>query len=317
MRRLKTVMMLFVVFMLFAGFALFAGEEGGEKAKGEIVMGALWQNMANEFLKEIQAGAQRRAKELGVKLLEADGQGKPELQISQCENYIAQGVDAVILHPYDREACAPIVDMCNEAGVVIILCNSRTTNMDRASAFVGSDDVNAGEIEMQFIADKLGGKGGVVIIHGPNGHSAEINRTKGNYNILKKYPQMKVLAEQTANWDRAQGMELTENWLTAGMPIKAVVGQNDEMALGALMAVEAAGKQDEIFIIGIDAIADALQAVKDRRLDATVFQDGQGQGYGSVDVAYRIIQGEEVPFMNDIPFVLVTPENVGKYLGTR
>jgi ABC-type sugar transport system substrate-binding protein len=83
MRRLKTVIMLFVVFMLFAWFALFAGEEGGEKAKGEIVMGALWQNMANEFLKEIQAGAQRRAKELGVKLLEADGQGKPELQISQ------------------------------------------------------------------------------------------------------------------------------------------------------------------------------------------------------------------------------------------
>jgi inositol transport system substrate-binding protein len=277
-------------------------------------MGALWQNMANEFLKEIQAGARRRSEELGVKLLEADGQGKPELQISQTENYIAQNVDAVILHPYDRDGCAPIVDKCNAAGIPIILCNSRTTNMDEATAFVGSDDVNAGEIEMQFIADKLGGKGNIVIIHGPNGHSAEINRTIGNYNILEKYPDIKVLAEQTANWDRAQAMELTENWLTAGNPINAVVAQNDEMAMGALLAIEAQGKQDDIFVIGIDAIADALQAVKDGRLDATVFQDGQGQGYGSVDVAYRVIQGEEVPFMNDIPFVLVTPENVDKFI---
>jgi len=304
-----------VVFMLFGGLALFAEKDGKEGAKGDqIVMGALWQNMANEFLKEISGGAQRRAKELGVKLLEADGQGKPELQISQTENYIAQGVDAVILHPYDRDGCAPIVDKCNEAGIPIILCNSRTSNMDEASAFVGSDDINAGEIEMQFIADKLGGKGNIVIIHGPNGHSAEINRTKGNYNILKKYPGIKVLAEQTGNWDRAQGMDLTENWLTSGNPINAVVAQNDEMAMGALLAVEAQGKQDEIFVIGIDAIADALQAVKDGRLDATVFQDGQGQGYGSVDVAYRLIHGEEVPFMNDIPFVLVTPENVDKFI---
>jgi inositol transport system substrate-binding protein len=109
-------------------------------------------------------------------------------------------------------------------------------------------------------------------------------------------------------------MELTENWLTSGNPINAVVGQNDEMAMGALLAIEAQGKQDEIFVIGIDAIADALQAVKDGRLDATVFQDGQGQGYGSVDVAYRLIQGEDVPFMNDIPFVLVTSENVDKFI---
>ncbi len=315
MRRFKMIALFCVVFMLFGGLALFAEKDGKEGAKGDqIVMGALWQNMANEFLKEISGGAQRRAKELGVKLLEADGQGKPELQISQTENYIAQGVDAVILHPYDRDGCAPIVDKCNEAGIPIILCNSRTSNMDEASAFVGSDDINAGEIEMQFIADKLGGKGNIVIIHGPNGHSAEINRTKGNYNILKKYPGIKVLAEQTGNWDRAQGMDLTENWLTSGNPINAVVAQNDEMAMGALLAVEAQGKQDEIFVIGIDAIADALQAVKDGRLDATVFQDGQGQGYGSVDVAYRLIHGEEVPFMNDIPFVLVTPENVDKFI---
>jgi len=315
MRRFKVVTLLCVVFMLFAGLNLFAEKEGKEgKKKEQIVMGALWQNMANEFLKEIQAGAQRRSGELGVKLLEADGQGKPELQISQTENYIAQNVDAVILHPYDRDGCAPIVYKCNAAGIPIILCNSRTTNMDEATAFVGSDDVNAGEIEMQFIADKLGGKGNIVIIHGPNGHSAEINRTIGNYNILEKYPDIKVLAEQTANWDRAQAMELTENWLTAGNPINAVVAQNDEMAMGALLAIEAQGKQDDIFVIGIDAIADALQAVKDGRLDATVFQDGQGQGYGSVDVAYRVIQGEEVPFMNDIPFVLVTQENVDKFI---
>jgi inositol transport system substrate-binding protein len=316
MKSFKVLTVCFVVFLLLGGAALFAGGDKEQEGKGEeqIVMGALWQNMTNEFLKEIQGGARRRSEELGVKLLEADGQGKPEVQISQCENYIAQGVDAVILHPYDRDGCAPIVDMCNEAGIPIVLCNSRTTNMDEASAFVGSDDVNAGKIEMQFIADKLNGKGNIVIIHGPNGHSAEINRTKGNYMILEKYPDIKVLAEQTANWDRAQAMELTENWLTSGNPINAVVAQNDEMAMGALLAIEAMGKQDDIFVIGIDAIADARQAVKDGRLDATVFQDGQGQGYGSVDVAHKLINGEDVPFMNDIPFVLITQENIDEYL---
>jgi inositol transport system substrate-binding protein len=314
MKTRKILVAVVLVGCLLAGISIAAGSEKEQEGEEQVVIGALWQNMQNEFLKEIQAGARRRAEELGIKLHEADGQGQPELQISQCENYLAMGVDAVILHPYDKSGCAPIVDMCNDAGTPIILCNSRTDNMDEALAFVGSDDVNAGEIEMQFIAEKIGGRGTIVIIHGPNGHSAEINRTTGNYNILERYPDIEVLAEQTANWDRAQAMTLTENWLTSGMQLSAVVAQNDEMALGALMAVEAVGKQDEIFVIGIDAIADALKAVKSGRLDATVFQDGQGQGYGSVDVAYRIIMGEEVPYMNDIPFVLVTRENVDDFM---
>jgi inositol transport system substrate-binding protein len=284
------------------------------KSERSIVIGVSWQNLANEFVKNIQSGAREKAKELGAKLIEADGAGKAEMQISQIENFIAQKVSAVILHPYDKSGCAAAVDKCIAAKIPIILVTCRTDNMDKANAFVGSNDVVAGEIEMQFIADKLKGEGSIVIIHGPNGHSAEIDRTVGNHNVLKKYPAMKVLAEQTANWDRTQALSLTENWLISGMPFRAIVAQNDEMALGALLAVEGAKKKDKIYIIGIDAIPDALNSVKAGRLDATVFQNGVRQGAGAVDVAVRIVKGEKVPFMNEIPFELVTPDVVSRYL---
>lgn len=146
-------------------------------------------------------------------MLEADGQGKAENQIAQVENYITQKVDGIIFNPYDRNGTAPAVDKAVAAKIPIIVVNSQVSNLDKATAYVGSDDVVAGQMEMQLIVDKLGGKGNIVIIHGPNGNSAEISRTEGNKEVLAKNVGMKVLAEQTANWDRAQALTLMENWL--------------------------------------------------------------------------------------------------------
>ncbi len=272
--------------------------------------GVSYQNVQNEFIINIQDALRAKAEELNIRIIEADGQGRAEQQISQVENFIVQRVDAIILNPFDRYSCVPIVDQAAAAGVPIVVVNAQVDNLQKASAYVGSDDREAGRIEMQYIADLLQGKGQIVIIHGPNGHSAEINRTQGNYDILAKYPGMNVVAEQTANWDRAQAMTLMENWLQGGKKIDAVVAQNDEMALGACKAIEAAGKQKEILCIGIDAIADALQAVKDGKLAATVFQDAKGQGAGAVQVALDIVQGKAVPHMNYIPFQLITKEHL-------
>lgn len=292
-----------------------AAESKASETKAEaekVVIGVTYQNMQNEFILNIQDALRAKAKELGVELIEADGQGKAENQISQVENFISQKVNAIILNPFDKDGCVPAVEKAIAANIPIIVVNAEVSNLDKATAYVGSDDTDAGKIEMQYIADLLKGKGSIVIIHGPNGHSAEVGRTKGNKEILAKYPDIKVLAEQTANWDRAQAMALMENWMQSGKQIDAVVGQNDEMALGALKAVEAKGKTN-ILIIGIDAIPDALKAVEEGKLAATVFQDARGQGAGAVEIALRAAKGEKVEKVNYIPFQLVTKENLANF----
>jgi inositol transport system substrate-binding protein len=291
-----------------------ASTDSGKASNGKkIKIGVTYQNLQNEFIINIQDKLKAKAKEMGVELIEADGQGKAENQIAQVENFISQKVDAIILNPFDKDGDAPAVDKAVAAKIPIIVVNAQVSNLDKATAFVGSDDVDAGRIEMQHMADQLGGKGNIVIIHGANGHSAEVGRTKGNKEILAKYPDIKVLAEQTGNWDRAQSLTLMENWLQKYPNLNGVVGQNDEEALGAYKAIEAAGKQKDIKVIGIDAIPDALKAVDEGKFIATVFQDAGGQGAGAVEIAVKVVKGEKVETSTFIPFQLVTKENLSKF----
>ena len=278
----------------------------------DVKIGVSFQNMQNEFIIYMSDALRAKAKTLGVSLVESDGQGKAENQVSAVENFIAQKVDAIVLNPYDKEGCAPAVEKAVAANIPIVVVNAQVVNLDKANAYVGSDDIDAGKIEMQHIADLIKGKGNVAIIHGPNGNSAEVQRTQGNMEILKKYPEIKVVFEQTANWDRAQALSLMENWLQTGKQIDAVVAQNDEMALGASRAIQAAKKN--IPVIGIDAIPDALKGVKDGKLVATVFQDARGQGAGAIEVAAKLARGESVPKTTFIPFQLVTKDNLAQFM---
>ena len=273
-------------------------------------IGISYQNLQNEFILNIQDAVRKRAKELNVKLIEAEGQGKAENQISQVENFLAMGVDAIILNPFDKYGSAPVVSIAKREGKPTVVLNAVVVNVDKADAYVGSDDSEAGKIAATHICKLLNGRGNIAIIRGPNGHSAEIQRTSGIREVLDNYPGIKVLFDQSANWDRAQGLNLMENWLGTGKEINAVIAQNDEMALGAYKAIEAAGKQDKITVIGIDAITDALKAVKDGKLCATVFQDARGQGTLAIDIAVELLQGKKVNHSNYIPFQLVTKENL-------
>jgi ABC-type sugar transport system substrate-binding protein len=229
---------------------------------------------------------------------------------------VAQGFDAIIFSPVDVDAMAVAVEQAVQAGVPVFGVNTRV-NSDKLTSYIGSNDVTAGEFEMNFIAEKIGGKGNIVIMEGPIGSSAQVQRREGIHNVLAKYPDIKVLAEKTANWSRAEGLALMENWLqTFEGQIDAVVGQNDEMALGALQALEGKGltDRDDIPVVGVDAISDALQAVKDGRLNATVFQDAKGQGAQSVEVAVKYLKGEPIEKEYWIPFQLVTAENVNEFM---
>jgi inositol transport system substrate-binding protein len=289
-------------------------DTGSAPQPHRITIGISYQNLQNEFIINIQDAVRAEAKKRDVDLVESDGQGKAENQISQVEDFLARGVDAVILNPYDKEGSAHAVDLAVQAHKPIVVVNAIVSNLDKASAYVGSEDAEAGRIAAQRIMDVLHGKGDIAVIHGPNGHSAEVQRTDGIRQVIAKYPDAHIVVEQTANWDRAQALNLMENWLASGRKIDAVIAQNDEMALGALKAIESAGKQNDIAVIGIDAIPDALKAVADGKMTGTVFQDAKGQGALAVDLAVDLAQGKPVKHDNYIPFQLVTKENVAKFL---
>lgn len=317
-KNILSIMMFLIIFAIMVGCSSNSDQastvnQSADSKENKLKIGVSYQNLQNEFIINIQNALNDKAEELGIELIESDGQGKAENQIAHIENFITQNVDAIILNPFDKFGTVPAVEKAVVANIPIIVVNSQVENLDKATAFVGSDDVVAGEIEMEYVAEQLGGKGNVVIIHGPNGNSAEIGRTEGNKNILVKYPDIKVLAEQTANWDRAQALSLMENWMQSLEEIHAVVAQNDEMALGAYKAIEAAGKQNDIIVIGIDAIPDALKSVEEGKLSATVFQDGYGQGATALEIAIKAIEEEEVEHMNYIPFQLVTKENLNDF----
>ena len=159
------------------------------------------------------------------------------------------------------------------------------------------------------------GKGNVLMMHGFMGQAAQIRRDNGAKEILKSNPGLKLLAEQTGEWDRAKGMSLTENWIQSyGDKINAIFAQNDEMGMGAVKALEAAGLKGKVLVVRVDAIPDALQAVKKGTLDATVFQNAKEQGGKAIETAVKAAKKEAFEKEVLIPFQLVTKENVGMFL---
>ncbi len=311
-----------MVFGLLAGCGSSGTEEkteGGSTTKEEagdkdqITVACTWQDLANEYIMQLAEVAEAYCEEKGYQYVSADGQGDADNQVSQVENFITQGVDAIVLNPYDKDGCIPCAQKAAEAGIPIVVVCTQLSDLSSATAFVGSNDVEAGEIEMQMVADAIDGKGDIAVILGPTGISAQADRSQGIQNILDKYPDINVIYEESANWDRAEAMTLMENWLQTGKTINAVVAQNDEMAIGAYNAIAAAGKQKDIPVVGIDAIADALKSVEEGGLLCTVFQNAKAQSETAIDVAVQAAKGEKVDDWYDVPFELVTSDNVGDY----
>ena len=286
-----------------------SGSAGGKKG---LVIGVSLLNVSNEFIVMVNRSMDAKAKQLGVELIVNDAQRSAERQVQQVESFIAQKVDVIILNPCEVEASSPAVDKALAAGIPIVNVNSETRSTP--TAFVGSRDEDAGRIAMEYIAKRLGGKGEVVMMHGFMGQAGQIKRDAGAREVLSKTPGLKLIADQTAEWDRAKGMALMENWIQSyGNRINAVFGQNDEMAMGALIALEQAKRKDKVIVVGVDAIADAIVALRDGRLDATVFQDAKGQGETAVETAVKIVRKQAYDRQAMIPFQLVTRENVAQF----
>ena len=308
--KLCTIFAVVITGIILTGCNRGAGKDG---EKG-IVIGASMLSLQSEFVVNVKDAMEARAKEKNVELIVNDAQRTADKQVQQVETFISQKVDAIILNPCEVEASSPAIEKAKAAGIPIINVNSETAAAP--DGFAGSRDEEAGEIAMEQIAKLLNGKGNVVMIEGYMGQAAQIKRSAGAKTILSKYPGIKILAQQAADWDRAKGMSLMENWIQSyGDKINAVFAHNDEMGMGALQALEQAKLKDKVVVVSIDAIADALQAVKDGRLDATVYQDAKGQGAGAIDMAIQLIKKEPVEKKEIfIPFQLVTKENADDFL---
>ena len=295
--------------------SFLAGCKKAEPRKeGEILIGFSSRDLSAEYTAKLSEAIVAYAQtKPGVKVVMVDAQSDVQKQFSQVENFVAQKVDAIILNPCELEASTPAVDYVKKAGIPLVLVNQTTKSA--GDSYIGSNDFEAGRMAMEAIAKKLNGQGGVLMLHGIMGTSAQLQREAGAREVFAKYPGLKLVDHQTASWDRAKAMALTENWIQAHKgKFSAVFAHNDEMAMGALLALERAQLKKDVYVIGIDAIAQALSAVKEGRLDATVFQDAVGQGKGSVDAAIQLAKKQPCAKETMIPFQLVTRENVTQFL---
>lgn len=278
---------------------------------GEIVIGVAGVSFSDKWQTYLHDAMREAADELGVKLIETDGKDDAATQLTNVENLITQGVDAIVIAIVDPQAPEAIVKACKDNNVPLIGVNRVFEGYD---AYVGSESIQAGLMQMEAVAELLGNKGNIGILRGMAGNESEIMRTQGNKDIVAKHPELKVIAEEIGNWDRAQGMEIMENWLQSGEEFNAIVSNNDEMAIGAIRALEAAGKLDEVVVAGVDATLDALKYVEEGKLDITIFQNPFGQGRGALEAAVKLANGESVEKEEWVPYELVTKDNVEKYI---
>ncbi len=274
----------------------------------------------DNFLTVLRNGMQDYAKTLdGVTLQVEDAQNDVAKQQSQIQNFIAAGVDAIIVNPVDTDATVAMSKIAADAGIALVYVNREPINVNELpdkQSFVASEEIVAGTLEAQEVCRLLGGKGKAVVMMGELSNQGARMRTKAVHDVLAtdECKGIEIVEEQTANWQRTQGSDLVTNWLSSGLEFNAVIANNDEMAIGAAQALKAAGKDMKDYVVaGVDATQDALAAMEAGDIDVTVFQNAAGQGKGALDAALKIAKGESVEKKVYIPFELVTPENLKDY----
>ena len=293
--------------LLGSGFAMAA----------DLKIGVSMSQFDDTYLTNVREYMDKQAKSYpkgdGVQLQFEDARADVVRQLSQVENFISQKVDAIIVNPVDTASTARISKSAIEAGIPLVYVNRRPDQKDlpKGVAAVTSDDEEAGKLQMQYVADKLGGKGKIVILLGDLANNSTTNRTKGIKAVLANYPDVKIEQEQTGIWLRDKGMTLVNDWLTQGREFNAVLANNDEMAIGAAMALKSAGtKPGSVLIAGVDGTPDGLNAITKGEMTVSVFQDAKGQAVGSLEAARKMAKNETIEQNIVIPFQLITPDNV-------
>ncbi|MEG1575414.1 MAG: substrate-binding domain-containing protein [Clostridium sp.] len=273
------------------------------------VIGLAMNTQTNPFFVDVKDGVQKAADELGVELYITDAQDDPTIQMKDVENLITKKPDCIIIDTCDSDAIVSSIEACNEAGIPVFTMD-REANGGKVISHIGYDAIKSGKLAGQYLVDTLGGKGNIVEIQGIMGTNVAQNRSKGFNEIISANPDMKIVACQVADFDRAKGMSVMENILQANDHIDGLYAANDEMLLGALEAIEAAGRLDEITMIGCDAIDDTLEAIKSKKVEATIAEPPFFLGKAILTSAYDYLEGKTVEPYVILDNKLVTFDNV-------
>ncbi len=266
------------------------------------------------FLTIIRQSIDKEAKARGIDVQFEDARGDVGRQTDQVQSFIGSGVNAIIVDPVDSASTPQLTRLAQQAKIPLVYVNRTPGDktLPQGVVFVGSDERESGTLQMEALAKMANYKGNVAIMIGNLTDAGALQRTKDVEQVVAKYPGMKVVQKQPANYARNEGMDLMLNWLGNGEDIDIVAANNDEMAIGAAIALSKSNKK--VLVGGIDATPDGLKALAQDKMQVTVFQDAVGQGKASVDVAQKLIKGEKVDSHLWIPFELVTRENMQKYM---
>ncbi|BDG45174.1 ribose ABC transporter substrate-binding protein RbsB [Saccharococcus caldoxylosilyticus] len=308
MKKLASMLLAFLLVVgVLAGCSLDNGATGDKKEEakkdGNMKIGLSISTLNNPFFVTLKEGAEKAAKEEGVELIVVDAQNDSAKQINDIEDLIQQDVDLILVNPTDSSAVTSAIESANSANIPVITVD-RSADGGKVVTHIASDNVAGGKMAGEFILEQLKNGGNIVELEGIPGSSAARERGEGFHQVIDKASNVKVVAKQAADFDRAKGLSVMENILQSHKDIQAVFAHNDEMALGALEALEARGMKD-VIVVGFDATEDAVKAVKEGKMAATVAQKPELIGENAVKTALKVLNGEKVDKFIPIPLELV------------
>ncbi|AJY12528.1 sugar ABC transporter substrate-binding protein [Burkholderia dolosa] len=282
-------------------------------------IGVTMASFDDTFLTILRNSIADAAKKDGATVQIEDAGNDVGKQLSQVQNMIAQKVDAIVVNAVDTDATPKITKMVTAAKIPLVYVNRKPVDFDKLPAgvaVVASDEKQSGTLQARQVCKLLGGKGDILVLMGELSNESARARTKDIEDVIatKDCSGMRIVDKREGKWSRTQGQDITMNWLSSGTKFDAIVSNNDEMAIGAINALKAARKlTPKTIVAGIDATPDGLAAMKNGELKVSVYQNASGQGSQAVATALKLARKQNVERYVNVPFELVTPENMNQY----
>lgn len=282
-------------------------------------IGVTMASFDDTFLTILRNSISDAAKKDGATVQIEDGGNDVGKQLSQVQNMIAQKVDAIIVNAVDTDATPKITKMVTAAKIPLVYVNRKPVDFDKLPtgvAVVASDEKQSGTLQARQVCKLLGGKGDLLVLMGELSNESARARTKDIEDVIatKDCSGMKIVDKREGKWSRTQGQDITMNWLSSGTKYDAIISNNDEMAIGAINALKAARKwTPKTIVAGIDATPDGLASMKSGELKVSVYQNASGQGQQAIAAALKLAKKQPVDRYVNVPFELVTPENMNQY----
>jgi ribose transport system substrate-binding protein len=302
--------------LMMVGLLTMAGIDS-HAAQKQYRVTLIVKNLVNPTWIAVKRGAEAAAVKYGVKLtvLAPLRNENNEEQITEVEQAIAKSEDAIVLIPADSKGIIPAVEKANEAKIPVINVNTKIeeTSAAKTATFIAVENYDAACKVANELAKQMKKKGKVIILEGKTGSQSAVDIAAGAVDTFKKYPNIKVVAKQTAQWSRSEALSVTQNLLQAYPDVNAVFGSNDEMALGAVEAIDQAKKIGKIIVAGLDANEDAVKSILLGRMHITCDKKSYDQGYYGVEYAVKVVKKQKVAKFIPVKTELITKSNINKY----